>query len=88
MSLIFAAFFCVISTHVTSALAGGRQGPQSVEAANDKLVPFDALPEDIAASGNLKACLNRKGGTMSGWRHSGGAGLDYGVLATLAEALG
>ena len=55
--------------------------------ANDTEVE-PTIPTDLAASGQLTACLARNGGAMSTWRHSGGAGLDYAVLKAIAGRLG
>ncbi|HEU0221512.1 MAG TPA: c-type cytochrome [Paracoccaceae bacterium] len=47
-------------------------------------------PEAVATveAGSLKVCLARNGGAMSGWRSTGGVGLDYRMAAALAEGLG
>lgn len=63
------------------ATRGGRE-PMPQAAA-----PAPPAPE-TAEAGTLRVCLARNGGAMSGWRASGGVGLDYRVAKALAGELG
>ena len=49
--------------------------------------PATSKPVKTMEPGKLTACVARNGGVMSGARHSGGTGLDYGVVEALAKAL-
>ncbi len=63
-------------------LAGGQE--------TDDLGASDSAPDPFEpiTPGTLTACLARNGGVMSSRRSRGGAGLDYELVAALAERLG
>ncbi len=63
-----------------------RAGKEPFEEKSSKAAP-SAPPPSTMEEGKLTACVARNGGVMSGARHNGGTGLDYGVVKAVADAL-
>ncbi|NNF79968.1 MAG: transporter substrate-binding domain-containing protein [Rhizobiales bacterium] len=63
-----------------------RAGKEPFPEAAAKPAPASE-PVTTMEPGKLTACVARNGGVMSGARHNGGTGLDYGVVEALAKAL-
>ncbi len=64
-----------------------RAGKEPFEDTAQKVEDAKPVPPKTLAAGKLTACVARNGGVMSGARHQGGTGLDYGVVKAVAEAL-
>ncbi|MGG7567835.1 c-type cytochrome [Rhodovulum sp. DZ06] len=72
---------------------GGEQAaapPESAEAVGEQssAAPAPAGPLETVKEGRLSACLPLDGGALSGRRAGGGAGLEWRLLAALADAAG
>lgn len=65
---------------------GGKE-PLPADAAARDAAP-ETPPPQLVAENRLTACLARNGGAMSGWRASGGTGLDFRLSEALAAELG
>ncbi|MEX0285240.1 MAG: c-type cytochrome [Paracoccaceae bacterium] len=68
------------------AYVATKGGTQPMPEDDASLDAPEAVPT-LVAEGKLTACLARNGGALSGKRSDGGVGLDYLVLADIAEAL-
>lgn len=60
---------------------------QNAMGVQDELARLLAAPPETLEADTLKACLQRNGGALSGWRQDGGVGLDYELVRHVAQRL-
>ncbi len=71
------------------AYVATRGGKEPYPADHSALEPDeDRLKAELMVPDTLTICLARNGGALSGWRSSGGSGLDYRLAERIAERLG